>query len=83
MEPCVESIRELVHRTLQELALEDTQPLGETLLTLAGYYVGHEFRFDGVRVVWIASQGQVKFYGDDGQALRVVEISEAKDKRAA
>jgi hypothetical protein len=83
MEPSTESIRDLVHRTVQELGLEAVQPLGESLLTLAGYYVGREFRFSGGRAIWIASQGQIKFYGDDGQVLRVVDVGQAEDKRAA
>jgi hypothetical protein len=83
MEPSSESIRELVHRTVRDLGLLAVQPLGESLLTLAGYYVGREFRFDGVRAVWIASQGQIKFYDDDGQLLRVLDVGQAQDKRAA
>jgi hypothetical protein len=83
MDPCIESIRDLVHRTVQDLGLVDVQPLGETLLTLAGYYVGREFRFNGVRAVWIASQGQIKFYGDGGQSLRTLDLGQAADKRAA
>jgi hypothetical protein len=83
MEPSTESIRDLVQRTVRDLGLVDIQPLGESLLTLAGYYVGREFRFKGVRAVWIASQGQIKFYGDDGQVLRVLDVGQADDKRAA
>jgi hypothetical protein len=45
--------------------------------------VGREFRFDGVRAVWIASQGQIKFYGDDGQVLRVLDVGQADGKRTA
>jgi hypothetical protein len=83
MEPSTESIRDLVHRTVQDFGLEAVQPLGETLLILAGYYVGREFRFDGVRAVWIASQGQIKFYGDQGQLLRVLDVGQADGMRAA
>jgi hypothetical protein len=83
MEPSIESIRDLVHRTVQDLGLEAVQPLGESLLTLAGYYVGREFRFSGVRAVWIASQGQIKFYGAEGQLLRMVDLGLADGKRAA
>jgi hypothetical protein len=83
MEPSIESIRELVHRTVRDLGLEATQPLGESLLTLAGYYVGGEFRFDGVRAVRIASRGQIEFYGDEGQLKRVVDVGQAENKRAA
>jgi hypothetical protein len=83
MEPSTESIRDLVHRTVQDLGLEASQPLGESLLTLAGYYVGREFRFVSVRAVWTASQGQIKFYDDQGQLLRVLDVVQANDKRAA
>jgi hypothetical protein len=83
MEPSTESIRDLVHRTLPDLGLADAAPSGESLLTLAGYYVGREFRFAGVRAVWMASQGQIKFYADDGAVLRVVDLSERRQTKAA
>jgi hypothetical protein len=82
MEPSTESLRELVRRTLDDLGLADAQPIGESFLTLAGYYVGREFRFTGVRVVWMASQGQIKFYADDGTVLRVVELGTQLNKAA-
>jgi hypothetical protein len=31
----------------------------------------------------MASQGQIKFNGDDGRVLRVVDASQAEDNRAA
>jgi hypothetical protein len=83
MEPSTESIRDLVHRTVQDLGLVAVLPRGETLLILAGYYVGREFRFDGVRAVWMASQGRITFYGDDGQLLRMLDLGQAEGKRAA
>jgi hypothetical protein len=54
---------------------------GESLLTLAGYYVGREFRFTGVRSLWMASQGQIKFYSDDA-VLRVAELGTQLNKAA-
>jgi hypothetical protein len=83
LEPSTESIRDLVRRTLQELGQADAQPIGESLLTLAGYYVGREFKFVGVRAVWMASQGQIKFYGDDGRVLRAVEVGEPRRAKVA
>ncbi len=83
MEPNVEFIRNLVRRTLEELGLADAAPTGETLLTFAGYYVGREFKFAGIRAVWTASQGNIKFYGDDGEVLRVVEVGEGQQAKAA
>jgi hypothetical protein len=73
-----DSIRERVCRTLDDLGMADATQLGEILLTLAGYYVGREFRFPGIRAVWMASQEQIKFYADDGTVLRVVDLSEPR-----
>jgi hypothetical protein len=56
---------------------------GESLLTLAGYYVGREFKFAGIRAVWMASQGQNKVYGDDGVVLRVSDVGEPRQTKAA
>ena len=83
MESSSQLIRDLVRRTVQELGLVAIQPLGETLLTLAGYYVGREFRFDGVSAVWIASQGQIRFYGDAGQSLRMADVDQRAGSKAA
>jgi hypothetical protein len=83
MEPSTESIRDLVRRTLNELGLADAAPIGESFLTYAGYYVGREFKFAGIRAVWMASQGRIKFYDDDGQVLRVVDLDEPHQAKAA
>jgi hypothetical protein len=83
MQLSTDSIRELVYRTVQDLGLAAVKPLGESLLTLAGYCVGREFRFDGVRAVWIASQGRIKFFGNEGQLLRVLDVGQVDGKRAA
>jgi hypothetical protein len=83
MEPKTDSIRDLVRRTLNELGLADAAPIGETLLTLGGYYVGREFRFAGVRAVWMATQEQIKLYSDDGAVLRVVDLDEPRQAKAA
>jgi hypothetical protein len=37
----------------------------------------------GVRAVWMASQGQIKFYADDGAVLRVVDLDESWQTKAA
>jgi hypothetical protein len=76
------SRRQRSHHSIAE-GLADTAPTGETLLTLAGYNVGQEFRFAGVRAVWMASQGQLKFDGDDGAVLRVVDLGEPQQAKAA
>jgi hypothetical protein len=83
MEQTIEAIRSLVLRTLDELGLASSQPTGESLLTLAGYYVGREFRFTGIRAVWMASQGEIKFYNDDGRLVRSVSVEQISTGRAA
>jgi hypothetical protein len=78
-----EAIRSLVLRTLNELERATAQPTGESLLTLAGYYVGREFRFTGGRAVWMASQGEIKFYDDAGELLRSLSIEQGAASKAA
>jgi hypothetical protein len=51
--------------------------------TLAGYYVGREFKFAGIRGVWMASQGQIKFLADDGAVSRVVALDEQRLTKTA
>ena len=83
MEPNIEFIRNLVRRTLEEMGLANAALTGESLLTLAGYYVGREFKFAGIRAVWTASQAHIKFDGDDGEVLRVVALDEQWRVKAA
>ena len=83
MEPSIEFIRNLVRRSLKELGLADAGPTSETLLTLSGYYVGREFRFADVRAVWMASEGRIKVYDDDGEVLQVVDLGEHRHMKAA
>ena len=74
---------DLVQQTPEELGLADAAPTGESLLTLTGCYVGREFRFADVRAVWMASQAQIKFYADDGVVMRVVDLVEPQQRKAA
>ena len=39
--------------------------------------------FAGVRAVWMASPELVKFYGDDGAVLRVVDLGELGQSKTA
>ena len=74
---------DLVKQTPEELGFADAAPTGESLLTLAGYYVGREFRFADIRAVWMSSQAQIKFYADDGVVMRVEALDEPKQAKAA
>jgi hypothetical protein len=73
----------ILSHELDSSRLADASPIGETLLTLASYYVGREFRFAGVRAIWMASQGQIKFYGDDSALLRIVDVGDPRQTKAA
>jgi hypothetical protein len=56
---------------------------GGSLLALAGNAARRENCFAGVRAVWMASQAQIKFYADDGAVLRVVDLAEPRQAKAA
>ena len=65
------------------MGLADAAPIGESLLTHAGYYVGREFKFAGNRAVWMASQERINFYDGHGALLRVVDVGEPRQTKAA
>ena len=78
MEYNTDAIRESIRCNLGEMGFADAIPHGETILTQAGYCVGREFRFAGVRAVWMVSQETIKFYADDGAVLRVLDLGEPR-----
>lgn len=48
----------------------------ETVLIREGYFVGRQFRYDGVRAIWFAEEEVVKFYGDDCRVLGTMRVAE-------
>ena len=77
------SIRDLVLQVVGELGLANPVPHGQTILLRNRLVVGQRFNFDGVSAVWFADEGQIKFHDGQGRLLRVLDVGQADDKRAA
>ena len=56
---------------------------GQTFLLRNRQLVGRRFCFEGVEAVWLSAEGQTKFYGEEGELLRVVNLAEEQTRKAA
>lgn len=68
----VQQVRELVIETLRELHIPAGAGVEETILIRNGFYCGRRFATNGAHAIWFCEENQLKFYGDDGQLLRVL-----------
>ena len=77
-------LRRIINNAVTDLG-HRTKHCKESVLIREGYFVGRQFRFEGVRAIWFAEGEVVKLYGDDGQLLGTMTVAEqtAVMKRAA
>lgn len=78
-----DQVRQLVLASLADYGAAGSPLLGETLLLSNGYYCGRSFTFDGIRAVWLADAGEVKFFADSGGWLGTIELEENAPRRKA
>ncbi|MHB1037118.1 MAG: hypothetical protein ACYC35_20760 [Pirellulales bacterium] len=79
----IEAIRQVVVSTLSELGMPeaDWSLVNETILLRDRHLAGRRFEWQGVRVVWLAEQGIVKFYGETGELLKSVVLDQSRSDR--
>ena len=65
------AIRLVIDSAVAELGHNPSRCV-ETILIRGGHFLGRQYRYDGIRAVWLADDEMVKFYGDDGQLLRTM-----------
>jgi hypothetical protein len=53
-----------------------TKDCKESVLIREGYFVGRQFRYEGLRAIWFAEEEVVKLHGDDGQLLGTLTVAE-------
>lgn len=66
----LESTRELVQQTLQQLEGNVVEDLQETILICDGCYCGRRFRSLTHHAIWFIEENELKFYGPDGVVVR-------------
>jgi len=77
------SIEHIILQALSELGFANPVVRGQAFLLCKRQLVGRRFCFDGVEVVWLTAEGQIKFYDDEGQLLRVLDVGEEKSRKTA
>ena len=76
----VEQVRLLVRQTFQELQVPAGEGLEETILIRNGFYCGRRFATAAAHAIWFCEENQLKFYGEQGTVLRVIQ---SVDKQVA
>jgi hypothetical protein len=69
----VEQVRLLVRQTFQSLQVPVADELEETILIRNGFYCGRRFATAAAHAVWFCEENQLKFYGEQGTVLRVIQ----------
>jgi hypothetical protein len=69
----VEQVRLLVRQTFQELRVPVTEGLEETILIRNGFYCGRRFATAAAHAIWFCEENQLKFYGEQGTVLHVIQ----------
>lgn len=78
-----QEVRQRVQHSFSELAQQDRQITGETLLVRGGEYCGHRYHTDDMAAVWFLEEDQIKFYNAEGHVLDVVSATESRGEKEA
>ena len=77
-------VRQIVLDGISGLGVPDPAISRTAFMIQDGYCVGQRFFFDGIQAVWLMAENVIRFYADDGDLLKTVEIGqEPTEKKAA
>lgn len=74
----VEQVRLLVRQTFLEWNIPAADGLEETILIRNGFYCGRRFAVAAAHAIWFCEENQLKFYGEQGTVLFVVQNVDQK-----
>ncbi|MCA9197172.1 MAG: hypothetical protein R3C28_22600 [Pirellulaceae bacterium] len=69
-----QKIRSLVKEALKGFSDSPFPDVTESILIREGDYRGHRFESHGISAVWFLEEQEVKFYGDEGELLQVIDF---------
>lgn len=72
----LDCIRETIHAALTEMGC-DIADMHEAILIRQGMYCGRRFECDAGSAVWFIEENQVKYFGPQGELLKVVSVPAA------
>ena len=77
-------IRQAVLDGISGLGVLDPAMSRTAFLIRDGYCIGQRFFFGDIQAVWLMAENVIRFYADDGDLLKTVEIGqEPSEKQAA
>jgi hypothetical protein len=65
------------------LGISDPAIYRTAFLIRDGYCVGQRLFFDGIQAIWLTAENVVRFYADDGDILKTVEIGQEPSEKIA
>jgi hypothetical protein len=71
----------LLAAALKELGV-DEGPIRAIGLTREGYVIGHRFECGPIRAMWFFDENEVKIFDQDGQLLKILELTTNMGKAA-
>lgn len=77
------SIEQIILQALGELGFANPVVRGQAFLLHKRQLVGRRFCLQGVEAVWLSAEGQIKFYGEEGELLRVIDLGDERERKAA
>ena len=69
----VERVRQLVRQTFSKLGSSTPEEAEETILIRNGFYCGRRFETGSASAIWFCEENQLKFYGEQGTVLLVIQ----------
>lgn len=69
------SVHHVITETLARLAPNDTELVcgRTTAVTANGFCIGRRFQYGPFHAIWFISEGEIRFYGEDGELLQTVD----------
>ena len=76
-------LQEAIAAGLSEVGMPDLPCRSTTFLIRDGHCVGQRLIFDRVQAIWLIAEKVVRFYDENGQMLKSVEVGTVEQRRAA
>jgi hypothetical protein len=77
------SIEHIIQRVMGELGFAEPVFRRHAFLLRDRQLVGRRFCFEGVEVLWLSAERQLKLYDERGEFLRVVNVGDEQRRKAA
>ena len=68
-------VRQIVHNSFREQGAPEDMEIQVTILVRDSYYCGRRFLCGNLSAIWYCEDNQIKFHGEDGSVVEVVDAT--------